>query len=410
MKVEVFRKIDRLVGVPACFLLSLFFYIKKHLFPGQKTIEQPQNILFLQLSESGAMLLTYPAIKKIKKRYPHAHIYFWAFKESSEFIDLLGVIPEENVVLMRSANIFTLLGDGLRNIREIRRWNIDTVIDMELFSRFSSVLSFLTGAKNRVGFYRYTLDGLYRGNLNTHRVAYNAYAHISKNFISLVQSLDACLDSVPLLKSPWDDSDCSLPRMSITDQDKQQLWSKLKSTNSLVNEKKWIVAINLCLDDKISIRQWPVENYLELIRKLLENTDFFVVLIGSGSKHAASILPQHERCIDLMDKVTPREMVTLFNISGMLISADGRMIHLSSLTDTPIVALFGPETPLLYGPLTKNKKIFYKGFACSPCLSVYNYKNSVCRDNQCMKAITVDEVYGTALEILGKACGVQKPL
>lgn len=397
------------MGIPACFLLSLILKIKRYLSPGRKTVIQPQNILFLELSETGAAVLAYPAIKKIKERYPNASIYFWIFKESSEFIDLLGAIPRENIILMRSVNFLTLLVDTLRNIQEIRRHKIDTVIDMELFSRFSSVLSYLSGAKNRAGFYKYTLEGLYRGDLHTHRVAYNAYAHISKNFISLVESLHAPLDNIPLLKSPWEDGDYFLPKIGISNQDKQRIWSKLKSINTLLNEKDAIIVINLYLDDKINIRQWAVENYSELIQRLLKKTNAFIALIGTGPVSAVSIFPKHERCIDLMDKATLHELASLFNISTMLISSDGRMVHLASLTDIYIVALFGPETPLLYGPLTKNKKTFYKGYACSPCLSAYNYKNSICRDNQCMKAITVDEVYDAALEIMERTEREAKP-
>jgi len=377
MRIGTFRKIDFFLGIPACFLLSLILNIKKYLFPVRKTVIHAQNILFLEFSETGAVILAYPAIKKIKERYPNASIYLWIFKESAEFIDLLKVIPRENIILMRSANIFTLLADALKNIQEIRRYKIDTVIDMELFSRFSSVLSYLSGAKNRVGFYRYTLEGLYRGNLHTHKVAYNVYAHISKNFISLVQSLYAPLDNIPLLKNLWEDVDYSLPKISISNQNRQFIWSKLRLASNLLNEKDAIILINFYLDDKINIRQWAVENYLELIRRLLENTDALIILIGATSGNAASIFPKHERCINLIDKTTLHELVSLFNISVMLISSDGRMVHLASLSDIYIVALFGPETPLLYGPLTKNKKTFYKGFACSPCLSAYNYKNSI---------------------------------
>lgn len=333
MKVSTFRKIDFFLGIPACFLLSLILNIKRYLFHGRKTVLEPQNILFLELSETGASILAYPAIKKIKERYPNASIYFWIFKESSEFIDLLGVIPRENIILMRSTNILTLLADTLRNILEIRRKKIDTVIDMELFSRFSGILSYLSKAKNRAGFYRYTLEGLYRGDLHTHKVYYNAYAHISKNFISLVESLNAPLDSIPLLKSPLEDDDYFLPKIDISNQDKQRLWSKLKLTNNLLNEKDVIIVINFYLDDKINIRQWAVENYLELIQRLLEKTNAFIALVGAGSGSAASIFPKHERCVDLIDKATPHELASLFNISSMLISSDSRIVHLASLTD-----------------------------------------------------------------------------
>jgi len=54
--------------------------------------------------------------------------------------------------------------------------------------------------------------------------------------------------------------------------------------------------------------------------------------------------------------------------------------------------LFGPETPRLYSPMGNNHKNLYANYACSPCVSVYNAKKSSCKENRCLKAITVDEV------------------
>ena len=94
-----------------------------------------------------------------------------------------------------------------------------------------------------------------------------------------------------------------------------------------------------------------------------------------------------------------QELISLFSISKVIVGHDGGLIHLASLTDIFIIALYGPETPLLYEPLSKNKKIIYKKFSCSPCLSAYNHRNSICKNNKCMQAIGVNEVYNGALKV-----------
>ncbi len=53
--------------------------------------------------------------------------------------------------------------DALDAVRALRKIHIDTVLDCELFSRVSAILSYLTGARRRVGFERHTQEGLYRG-------------------------------------------------------------------------------------------------------------------------------------------------------------------------------------------------------------------------------------------------------
>ena len=60
---------------------------------------------------------------------------------------------------------------------DARRYRIDTAINLEAFARFSTILTFLSGARTRVGFHAFTQPGLYTGDLLTHRVIYNPHVH-----------------------------------------------------------------------------------------------------------------------------------------------------------------------------------------------------------------------------------------
>ncbi|MFH1245676.1 MAG: hypothetical protein V1662_04250, partial [Candidatus Omnitrophota bacterium] len=63
----------------------------------------------------------------------------------------------------------------------------------------------------------------------------------------------------------------------------------------------------------------------------------------------------------------------------------------------PVVGLYGPNTPLLYGPWGANSIYFYKNLSCSPCITNYNAKINRCRhprgEGMCMKSITPAEVF-----------------
>ena len=69
------------------------------------------------------------------------------------------------------------------------------------FFSFHGVIDFLSGAHNRVGFYAYHHEGLYRGELLTHKVSYNPHMHIAKNFIALVAALLSQTRKYPMPKS-----------------------------------------------------------------------------------------------------------------------------------------------------------------------------------------------------------------
>src|SRR5208282_756830 len=92
---------------------------------------------------------------------------------------------------------WAMMASGVRVLLAIRRRRFDACVDMEFFVRFSAAISFLTGARNRVGFHVYFGEGPYRGDLLTHRVLYNPHLHTSRSFTSLVMALDADPASFP---------------------------------------------------------------------------------------------------------------------------------------------------------------------------------------------------------------------
>jgi len=59
--------------------------------------------------------------------------------------------------------------------------------------------------------------------------------------------------------------------------------------------------------------------------------------------------------------------------------------------------LFGPESPAIFAPVGKDTRVVYSDYPCSPCLSAFNHRNSSCRDNHCLKNITVEQVYEAAM-------------
>jgi len=356
--------------------------------------------MFLELSEMGSAILAYSAIEQIKRDYPQARLYFWIFEKNRDSVDILNIIPRENIITMRDQNIFLLFVDAIKNIARIRKERIEVVFDMELFSRYSAILSFLSGAKTRIGFSKFTLESLYRGNLHTHKVSYNPYMHISKNFLSLARSLKAAPGEMPLLKMPLSEARTIVPKILSGQKQAQNIWSKLKNINPQINEKNKVVILNPGLNEILPLRKWPMENYEALAKELLLDPLVFIVISGIGpdSSKPGPFFdgPSGLRIINLVGKTTVREMIDLYNVSSLLISHDSGTTNLASLTNINIIVLFGPETPLLYAPLSENMTVLYSNLACSPCLSAYNHRRSACRDNACLKGISVGEVCNAA--------------
>jgi len=398
MNINLARKLDINFGIPACFILTLFDRIKKPFIKTSKYAILPKRILFLGISELGSAILSYPAIKIAHENYPRAELFFCIFKEKSEAVKMLGLIREENIFTLRSDNFWFLFIDSVKSIVWMRSRNIDTIIDIELFSRFSAILSYLSGAKQRSGFNRHKFEGLYRGNLHTHNVIFNTYLHISKNFISLVESLKNAPGQVPSFKGSLEDVKTCLPRIMGGKEKKDAIFGKLHKSAAALSGSK-VVVLNPELNSRLPLRCWPKENYEKLIRKLLVIPDIFVIAVCVDyTKSSFNI--SSERYIDLIGKTTIKELVDLFSISDLFISHDSGAVHLASLTDVNIISIFGPETPILYHSLSEKKEVIYLNLACSPCFSPYNYRKSLCKDNRCLKLITVEEVFNRAVKYL----------
>ena len=108
------------------------------------------------------------------------------------------------------------------------------------------------------------------------------------------------------------------------------------------------------------------------------------------------------RAISLAGKTTLRELLTLYSLADVLVTNDSGPAHFASLTPIHTVVLFGPETPRLFGSLSRSTTIIWKELACSPCVSVFNHRLSPCRNNVCMQEITVADVYSAVEAALAR--------
>ncbi len=391
------RWVDHYIGVPVCFLLSLVASIER-LFGLRKAKKgfSPKKVLFIELSEMGSTILAYGAMKKAKELF-NAKLYFMIFEENVESVKLLDIVPPENIITIRSKSLFLLFIDTIAAIFKMRFKRIDTVIDLELFSRFTSILSFFSGAKAVVGFYRYHMEGLYRGNFQTHKVEYNPHYHISQGFMSLVYALKADVNEKPLLKKEIKKSEIMTAKVRSTSAAKGLIIGKLRAINPQINSGSKIVLLNPNASQLLPIRKWPLQNFMKLAEKLLKRKDVFLVITGTKAEgedaRAICNYVKNDRCIDFTGKTTFRELIDLYNVSKVIVTNDSGPAHFASLTDIRIVVLFGPETPKIYAPLSKNCSCVYSNYACSPCVSAFNHRKTPCRDSKCLKAINVDDVF-----------------
>jgi ADP-heptose:LPS heptosyltransferase len=401
MKLQTQRFIDRWVGQLLCGVVSGWVRLTRG---AVNPVTNPRNILVILLSEMGSIVLAGPMFAQLRRNYPGVNIHILQLKKNQEVSKLLQLTNPEFMHSLDDSSGGSLVGDILRVSLDMRRLGLDAVIDCELFSRVSALLSFSTGAKLRVGFTPHTQEGLYRGSFINQAIPYNPYQHISKQFLSLVDALQSA-GSTPRNKAAAirelpADTELSV---NFTSAELQAYKTQVQTDHPVTTSRKLVLMY--AGGGILPIRAWPAAHYARVAQGLCA-AGFAVGLIGlkDDAQLAKDLITQikHEACLDLTGYTRSiHELLMLFHASELLITNDGGPGHFATLTPIQTMVFFGPETGKLYGPLGTRNAVLESGIACSPCLSAYNHRLTFCDgDNQCLKRIAPDPVLDQALHFL----------
>ena len=352
----------------------------------------------------GSAILADPAMRKAQRIFD-SELFFVIFRRNASSLDLLHTVADGNIYMIRDNNLLTLAIDTFGFLRWTRRRKIDSVIDLELFSRFTAILVGLSGAAHRVGFHRFHSEGLYRGEMFTRRVTYNPHIHIAKNFIALVNALASARPETPYSKTFIDDTEITLPQVSVTSaaiaKMRRRIATIFPGYDSAHNR---IVLINPYAGELLPQRRWPQRHFATLAAKVLERwDDVLVVITGSPEEReeaqGLAMLFGHPRVINFAGLQRLEELPALYGIATLMVTADSGPAHFASVSTLPTLVLFGPETPILYKPLG-NARAITAGLACSPCVSAANHRKTACTDPVCMSAVLPDRVFQAIADIL----------
>lgn len=400
MKIKTLRIIDLWVGRPICWFITLL-YFAKGLLVTRTAPADPRQILFIKLFGAGSIVLAYPTVREVQRRFPKAELYFLTFRANRPVLTLLGAIPEGNIYTVRNDTFLHLVHDICVCLNGLIRKKLDVIIDLEFFSRFTAILSFALRSQLRIGFYGFHTEGLRRGRFINGQVNYNHTLHTARAFFTLLRPLGIGQERFdPILPL--------IPPTPAYPGNIRSLLPAAPSGDGRTETTRWI-AINPNTSDLIDLRRWPDEHFVGLaLRLLAEYAEHGIIFIGSREEKGyvdtlvAAIKREqpNARIANLAGLTSLVELLDLFHLVELFITNDSGPAHLAALTRVKTITLFGPETPELYAPMNDNSTCLYLGLDCQPCITIYNGKHSHCRDNQCLKQLTVGTVFSLARTFL----------
>ena len=406
MKPDTMRKIDATLGPVICAALSLRRWLIGRFMPRKDgVLNGVKKILFVKPAEMGSTILMYPMLRRAQQLWPGVEFHFLVFAENTAAVNMLGLVSEANIHTIRTTDMKTFVKDSLAVLFKLNCMRFDVALDLEFFSRASAILTELSGAAATCGFNRYTMEGMYKGSFFSHPVQYNCHIHTAQTFLSMIEALNQPTGQIPLVKAPVKPLEqLELAKLATSPDEKSQVRRLVSENCPAVDEQSRLVILNANSSDLVPLRRWPLDNFIELGRRLLVDENVVIVLTGvkserSESEHVQASLGS-ARVANLVGQTSLRQLLVLYSLCDLMITNDSGPSHFASLTDLPVITLFGPETPKLYGALGRNKVAVASDLACSPCVSSYNHRATACNDNMCMRAITVDQVFLACKEFL----------
>ena len=395
------QKIDLWFGVPVCWLFTLV-----RAFMGQPLpVAGPPTgkVLFIKLAEQGSTVLAQSAIRRAVEMVGRENVFFVVFAENRFILDLLDLIPCENVFIIHAGSLESLVTSGWNTLMRIRDMKFESAVDLEFFARFSAAFCFLTGARRRVGFHTFFNEGPYRGDLMTHRLLYNPYLHTSQIFALMVEALRADPAQLPTFGVQPPPADEAPTPFRPAPEEVEAVRAIIRQEGAGRFAEAPLILLNANASDLLPLRRWMPERYVELARRLLDALpDACIVMTGAPAEAEAAeqliAAIGGERCFSLAGKTTLRQLLVLYTLAEVLVTNDSGPAHFASLTPIHVVTLFGPETPRLFAARTPRNVALWSGVACSPCVNAYNNRQSPCRNNVCMQQISVDQVFAAACE------------
>lgn len=374
------KHIDSYAGLPICVLLDVVSRLMR-IFPSRSVPNPPAKILISKFFGIGSVILATPMLSALRQAFPEAKITFFTFSSNREIVARLNLVDE--ILTLRTNSVLLFAKDLLQALLAIRRQQFDAAIDMEFFAKFSTIITYLSGSPMRVGYY---LRQLWRGDLLTHQVYFNHYKHISEVFAALVEPFGVSVRNYQLTAP-------------VVSSDDMKCLDELFMELGIADIDRYVV-INVNASDMAKERRWPPDSFIELARKLVEETELVYIFIGGPDDvaYVSSLVAKidsaaNRRIFNIAGKTSLSQLLALLKRSSLLITNDSGPLHLATSLGVSTVSFFGPETPMLYGPNGNGHVIHYSALYCSPCLNVFNAKTAQCAGNNiCMKSIRVGEV------------------
>jgi len=338
-----------------------------------------KKILVIESGGIGDLLRVFPVLECFIANFPGAEI---SVLVSPLAKDMLGLFPAKGFI---SEIIDYDLNDEHKSfwkkiqlIMDLRKKHFDLIYSpgRGVGMREQAILSFLTGARYRLGF-KWDRKGF----LNTVEVEFRDDIPILKQNLAIIQASGIEVSHSEI-------------QLHIPEDDLIMAENILKVRN--FKDSYPIISIHPGSSWHEGFCGWPLDKYISLIKRLISELDAKIIVIGDEREKATWEKRIEEinsdNVISAIGKTTVNQMVALINFSDIFIGNDSGPLHIALALGKKSIGIFGPTSPEQVLTPIDNCIVLKKDIYCSPCyLHQYDFVSD-CVDKKCLQLITIDEV------------------
>src|SRR5262245_1865766 len=293
---RIMRRIDQYLGPPVCLLFGAWKSLVDRIRPRAGDAGEIRKVLVIKFWGLGSIVLSTPALRALKKRYPRATLTFLTFEQNADACRMIRAI--DRVWPYRARGPLSFLSSFAGLFLFLRRERFDAVVDLEAFSNFTSILTALSRAPVTVGFHT---PKVWRARFYWRRVAFDHSQHIADIFLKAARALGAegAGDHLEALEVGGGDGKPALEQM-------------LAEQGVAATEP--LVCVNVTASPLDYKRRWPLGHYRELIARILSGFgECRLVLIGAreDARYVGELirsLPAHPNLIDLSGRISVEQL------------------------------------------------------------------------------------------------------
>jgi heptosyltransferase-3 len=330
------------------------------------TLRPPDRILIIKMRYVGDVLLATPVLTRLREGFPKASLVMLVNPGTDGVVRNHPALDE--VLVVERGNWFR----QWRFLRTLQARRFDLVIDLTDSDR-SAALSWLSRAPARVG---YNSEDRWRGSLYTRIVeADRLKMHQVRYHLAATESLG--------LTGPAPD-----PLLNVSPESRSEANRLLEDIG--IDANRPLVCVHP--GARWWFKSWPPGRFAALADLIQRETSTQVVIVGGEQERMSAgrisetmKTPLHS----LVGRTGLQELAAVLARASLMISNDNGPMHMAVALRVPVIALFGPSDPAVWGPWGEGHRTFYKGLDCRACFHPDCFRG----EQNCMRQITLEEVW-----------------